>query len=97
MKAKPNGDIAIKSDVGSFAALLNTVNQFYTIKDLPKIDGALDLSMLVKKNQDVTLNISSPQVIYHADRKTDHAVDNVKFVLSKKGPKIALKFLYFNL
>ena len=28
LKAKPNGDIAIKSDVGSFAALLNTVNQF---------------------------------------------------------------------
>ena len=90
LKAKPNGDIAIKSDVGSFAALLNTVNQFYTIKDLPKIDGALDLTMLVKKNQDITLNISSPQVIYHADRKTDHAVDNVKFVLSRKGPEIKL-------
>ena len=44
----------------------------------------------VKKNQDITLNISSPQVIYHADRKTDHAVDNVKFVLSRKGPEIKL-------
>ena len=90
LNAKPNGDIAIKSDVGSFAALLNTVNQFYTVENLPKIDGKLDISMLVKKNQNVTVNISSPQVIYHADRKTDHNIDNVKIVLSKKGDEIAL-------
>jgi translocation and assembly module TamB len=90
LKATPNGDIAIKSDVGSFATLLNTVNQFYAVEDLPKVDGVLDLSLLVKNNKHVTLNISSPKVIYHADRKTDHEMEDVKFVLSKQGDQIKL-------
>ncbi len=90
LNGKPNGDIAIKSDVGSFAALLNTVNQFYTVEGLPKVDGMLNVSLLVKKNKDVTLNIASPKVVYHADRKTDHEVYDVKFVLSKRDSAITL-------
>ena len=90
LDAKPNGDIAITSDVGSFSALLNTVQQFYTVENLPKIDGKLDVSVLVKKNQDVTLNLSSPHIIYHADRKTNHEIDDVKVVLGKKGKDISL-------
>jgi len=90
LDAKPNGDIAITSDVGSFASLLTTVQQFYTVENLPKVEGKLDLSVLIKKNQDITLNLSSPHIIYHADRKTDHDIDNVKFVLGKKGKAISL-------
>jgi translocation and assembly module TamB len=90
MKAQPNGDVVIKSDVGSFASLLDTVKQFYTIEDLPKIDGKLNVSVLVKKNQDVTLSLTSPQVIYHADRKTDHEINDFKVVLGKKGDNLTL-------
>ena len=96
LKAKPNGDIAITSDVGSFTALLDTVQQFYTIDGLPKIDGKLDVSVLVKKNRDVTLSLTSPQVIYHADRKTDHEINNVKVVLGKKGDNISLNSYQLN-
>ena len=90
LKAKPNGDIAITSDVGSFSSLLDAVQQFYTVEGLPKIDGKLDVSVLVKKNKDVTLRLSSPQVIYHADRKTDHEINDVKVVLGKKGDNLSL-------
>ncbi len=90
LDTKANGDMAITSDVGSFSSLLNTVQQFYTVENLPKIDGQLDVSVLVKKNQDITLNLSSPKVIYHADRKTDHEIDDFKVVLGKKGNDISL-------
>ena len=90
LDAKPNGDIAISSDVGSFSTLLNTVQQFYTVENLPKVEGKLDLSVLVTKNQDITLQLSSPHIIYHADRKTDHDIDDVKVVLGKKGKDISL-------
>jgi translocation and assembly module TamB len=89
--AKPNGDIVIKTDVGSFNSLLSSVNQFYNIEGLPKVDGALNISMLVDNNKHATLNISSPKVIYHADRKTDHEIENVKVVLDKQGSQIRLK------
>jgi translocation and assembly module TamB len=38
----------------------------------------------------VTLSLTSPQVIYHADRKTDHEVNDVKVVLGKKGDNLSL-------
>jgi translocation and assembly module TamB len=84
LKAQPNGDIRLTSDVGSFSTLLNTVQQFYTVEDLPKLDGKLDVSVLIKKNLDATLTLTSPHVTYHADRKTDHEIDDVKIVLGKK-------------
>jgi len=90
LDAKPNGDIAITSDVGSFSTLLNTVQQFYRVENLPKVEGKLDLSVLVRKNQDITLQLTSPHIIYHADRKTAHDVDDVKIVLGKKGKDIRL-------
>ena len=90
LDGKADGDIVIKSDVGSFNTLLGTVNEFYRVKDLPKVDGKLDLSLVVNKKQEAALKITSPQVIYHADRKTDHMIDDVSVVLSKKGPKIEL-------
>ena len=90
LKGKAGGDIVIKSDVGSFSTLLGTVNEFYTVKDLPKVNGKLDLSLIVNKEQEAKLLLSSPQVIYHADRKTDHIVDNVKVALSLKGKQVEL-------
>jgi translocation and assembly module TamB len=91
LEGKKNGDIVIQSDVGSFKTLLGTVNQFYTMKELPKVDGKLALSMVVDKNSDVSLELSSPQVIVHADRKTDHILDDVDVVLSKKEDTIELR------
>ena len=90
MKGKTDGDIVIKSDVGSFSTLLGTVREFYTIEDLPKVDGKLDLSLLINKKREAKLKITSPQVIYHADRKTDHMVDDVNIVLGLKGQKLEL-------
>jgi len=90
LNAKPNGNIAIQSDVGSFATLLTTIQQFYTVEDMPKVDGKLDISMLIKKNKDATLTITSPKVIYHTDRKTDHDINDLKIVVAKQGEKILL-------
>ena len=90
VKGNTGGDIVVKSDIGSFSALLGTVKEFYTLKDLPKIDGKLNLSLKLDKKRDIALKVTSPQIIYHVDRKTDQTVDDVSIVLSKKGPQIEL-------
>ena len=91
LEGKKNGDILIKSDVGSFKTLLSTVNEFYKMQSLPKVDGKLALSLKVDKNSNASLTLTSPQVIYHADRKTDHMIDDVKVVLSKKKDNLELR------
>jgi len=90
LKGKADGDIVIKSDVGSFHTLFGTLNEFYAMKELPKVEGKLELSLIVNKKQEAALKIASPRVIYHADRKTEHILDDVKVVLSKKNSMITL-------
>jgi len=90
LKGDKNGEIVIHSDVGSFKTLLKTVNAFYTVKDLPKVEGKLSLSVTINKKQEASLQLSSPQVIYHADRTTVHTVDDVKVLLRKRGDQIEL-------
>jgi len=90
MEGESQGDIIIKSNIGSFKTLLKTVNQFYTVKGLPKVDGKLTISLVVDKKHEASLLINSPQIIYHADRKTEHVIDNVNIMLMKKGSQIEL-------
>ncbi len=90
MKGESGGDILINSNIGSFKTLLETVNQFYTVKGVPKVDGKLSVSLIVNKDREASLVLNSPQIIYHADRKTDHVIDNVNIMLTKKDSKIEL-------
>jgi len=90
LKGSAKGDIVIQSDVGSFATLLGTVKEFYAIEELPKVDGKLNLSLKINNKQETFLTMTSPEVIYHADRKTNHVIDNVKVVLGTKDSQIAL-------
>ncbi|KYJ87584.1 translocation/assembly module TamB domain-containing protein [Sulfurovum riftiae] len=92
IKGDKSGTIRLKSDVSSFKTLLGTVNQFYRVDNLPKVEGKLDLSVVLQKSGDIALNLTSPQVIYHADRKTVHNIDDVKVSIgTQKGNKLLLK------
>jgi translocation and assembly module TamB len=91
LKGDKSGTIKLQSDVSSFKTLLGTVDQFYHVEDLPKVEGKLNLSVLIAPKGDVTLNLRSPQVIYHADRKTTHNIDDVVLSLGMKGSTLLLK------
>ena len=92
LKGDKSGTITLKSDVSSFKTLLGTVNQFYRVDNLPKVEGKLDLSVVLQKSGDAVLHLTSPQVVYHADRKTVHNIDDVKVSIgTQKGNKLLLK------
>ncbi len=94
LKTDENGDIVIKSDVDSFQTLFGTVNQFYHVEKLPKVEGKLNVAAVIKKNSDATLILRSPTVIYHADRKTTHKIDDVMISLGIKGGNTLLLKAY---
>ena len=84
------GDIVVRSDVGSFEKLMGTLNRFYHIEPIPKIEGKLDLSLILKKNGDADVKLSSPQITYYSDRKTAQKVNDLQVVVSKKGDTFLL-------
>ncbi|QOR62663.1 translocation/assembly module TamB domain-containing protein [Sulfurovum sp. ST-21] len=95
LNGKIGGDMLIQSEVNSFKTLLETASQFYTVTDMPNVEGKLSLSLSVRKTMEALLEINAPQVLYRSDRKTEHRIDDVKVVLRKKGPKIELSSYRF--
>ena len=96
VNAQKNGSMVIKSNVNSMKSLFTTINQFYKVKDMPKVDGKLNIALIVDKKSDISLHLASPKIVYHADRKTDHEVENIKLVLSTQKTKVILKSYQLN-
>ncbi len=90
IKGKLGSDIVLHSEVDSAKQLFDAVNSFYTLEQLPKIKGALSLDATLDAEKNVTLRLHSPQIRYYADRDTEHTIDDINVVVSKRGARIAL-------
>ncbi|WP_415407764.1 translocation/assembly module TamB domain-containing protein [Sulfurovum sp. CS9] len=91
VKGIADENITIKAKVNSIESLMSSVKSFYTLEGLPPVEGALNLSVDVMKLKQANLSLSSPKIIYHADRKTEHVINDVKLVVSADKSKVQLK------
>jgi len=82
--------IEIKANINSMEALMNSVQSLYTLEALPPVKGALNLSVDILKLEQINLSLSSPQIIYQADRETEYLVNDVKLVVSADKSKVQL-------
>ncbi|MDQ7046642.1 MAG: translocation/assembly module TamB domain-containing protein [Sulfurovum sp.] len=83
--------IAISANVNAIESLMTSVQALYTVEGLPPVEGALNLSMDVINLEQVDLSLSSPKIIYHADRETEHIINDVKLLISADKSKVELK------
>jgi translocation and assembly module TamB len=83
--------ITINSNIDSIKSLMSSVQSFYTLEGLPPVEGALNLTVDIMKLKQVDLSLSSPKIIYHADRKTEHLINDVKLVVSADKSQLVLK------
>ncbi len=82
--------ITINAKVNSMKSLMTSVQSFYTLEDMPPVDGALDLSIDVMKLKQANLSLSSPKIIYQANRGTEHVLNDVNLVMSADKSKVQL-------
>ena len=83
--------VVINSNVDSIKSLLDNIQSIYTLKSLPKVKGALDLSVDITQMKEVDLRLSSPKITYRADRKTEHVVKDIEVVLNANESEVVLK------
>jgi len=83
--------ITINANVHSIESLMNSVKSFYILEGLPPVEGALNLSVDIMKLKQVDLSLSSPKIIYHADRETEYLINDIKVVVSADESKVQLK------
>ena len=91
IKGIADENITIKAKVNSIESLMSSVKSFYALEGLPPVEGALNLSVNIMQLKEVDLSFSSPKIIYHADRKTEHIINDVKVVVSADKAKVQLK------
>ncbi len=82
--------ITIKSNVNSIKSLLDSVQSLYTLEGLPPIEGALNLSAEIIKLEQANVSLTSPRIIYHADRETEYALSDVKLVVAADKSRVQL-------
>jgi len=91
VKGESKEKISIKANVNSMESLMNSVQSLYTMEALPPVEGAINLALDITKLQEADLTLSSPAIIYHADRETEHLVEDIKLVLSANKSQVQLK------
>lgn len=89
--------IMIKSNVSSIKSLFDNVREVYTLEGLglPPVEGTLDLSVDIDQLKEVSLLLSSPEIIYHSTGRTDQIINDVKLILSADKSKVQLKSYAF--
>ena len=92
---KLNGDIKKRLNVDakltSMSALRKNINAFYPIGDLPALEGTIDASLRIDNLKTAELILRSKKLIYKADKKTKHTLNDVKLVATMDASKIVLK------
>lgn len=88
---KTKEKLHVNTKIKSIKSLKDNINQIYTMDDLPPVEGAVDISILVSKMKKVELSFASPKIVYKADRKTEHILKDVSLRLRQEESDVILK------
>lgn len=86
-------DRKIKMDtkIHSMTSLKENINGIYSMKEVPPVKGNADLSVEISELDTVDVTLRSSQIIYQADRITEHVVNDIDFRLHWEDSKLELK------
>jgi len=83
--------IRIDTKIDSMTSLKENINSLYRMEEAPSIKGRADLSVEINELDTVDLTLRSPEILYQADRKTEHIVSDIAFRIHWEDAKIELK------
>ena len=87
--------ITVVTKINSMNTLIKSVESIYTLGDMPVVKGSADLSVTVTEMKNVDMTLKSPQIIYQADRKTEHYVNDIDLAVNLQDEKVVLDHYRF--
>jgi len=81
----------IESHITSIKSLQKSLNTFYDMQELPSLEGPADISAVITDRKRADISFGSPQLLYKADSKTTHIVNDIRVSASVEKSKIVLK------
>ena len=83
--------VKIETKINSLSSLGKSIATFYTLEELPLLEGTISTTLVVDKMKTAELSLNASKLIYKADRKTKHIIKDVKLVASADASKVVLK------
>jgi len=83
--------VMVNAKVSSIKSLLKSVETFYTLENMPPVEGALNFSMDITEMKQAHLSLTSPEMIYKPDHRTEHIFNDMKMVISFDKSNVFLK------
>ena len=84
-------NLSIRTKINSMSSLVDSVKGIYTLGDIPLVKGSADISVVLTEMKTVDIALKSPEIIYQADRKTEHYVNDIDLVVNMQDQTIVLK------
>ena len=72
--------IYLKKSIGSIKDIIRQFEKLYKF-EAPPINGDVDLELVLKNKRDIELNLSSKEIRFKADRKTEHTFNDTALSL----------------
>ena len=84
-------EIKLKSDISSIPSLLKSIEEIYTLEDLPKVEGSANILVTVDALKTANIELKSPKIVYHVDHKTIQEIEDIDIVVKLEKDKVVLK------
>lgn len=91
ISGKVEEKIKLHTKIGSIPSLLKSVEDIYTLEEVPKIKGSADLSVVISNLESADVTLKSPHIAYAADKKTAHIVDDIYLNVALDASEMILK------
>jgi len=83
--------LTVDTKINSMNDLVEGVNSIYTLGEVPGVQGSAAVLVELTEMKTVDLEVRSPQVIYQADRKTEHSVEDIDLAVNLQDKNVVLK------
>jgi len=83
--------ITVDTKISSMNALMDSVNTVYELGEIPGVQGSADISVALTEMKRVDVAVKSPLIIYQADSKTQHAVNDIDLAVNLEDQTVVLE------
>ena len=84
-------NLTIHTKINSITSLIESVKGIYALEDIPPVKGSADISVKLTELKTVDMALKSPEIMYQADRKTAHYMNDIDLVMNMQDQKVVLK------
>jgi len=88
-------EIKLKSNIASIPSLLKSIDDIYTLEDVPRVDGNANILVTIDALKTANIEFISSKISYHIDHKTIEDIEDINIFLKLEQNQMILEHYHF--